>query len=152
MKKTLFCMCVCVIAVAAVAIAAEEAKPETPKAPAAPAMERPVAGEGMRGPMSRENVYKQMVARRLEIHKAEIAKIEAIVKIAEEENAPKTVEALKALIAEKDKEFQSQIQQTEQRRQDRGTRRPVPAASSPATEQQAQPEAPKPAAKPEKKK
>jgi hypothetical protein len=54
----------------------------------------------------------------MEMHRQEIAKIEAIVKIAEEEKAVKTVEALKALIAEKDKEVKDQVEQAERRRQE----------------------------------
>jgi hypothetical protein len=151
MKKRLLWMCVCVIAMGTIAIAAEEVKTVTPKGPVAPALERPAGSDGMRVPMSRENVYKQMLAHRMETHKAEIAKLEAIVKIAEEEKATKTVEALKALIAEKDKEFQNQIQKADQHRQG-GARRPTPGMNTTAAEPQAQPETPKPAAKPEKKK
>ncbi len=69
-------------------------------------------------PGSREDVMQQVAARRMELHRQEIAKLEAIIKIAEEENATKTVEALKALIAEKDKAMKEQLEQAEQRRQE----------------------------------
>ncbi len=161
-KSMLFWMCVSVIAMAAVAIAAEgteKAKAKTPPSPAdSSAQEIPTRAPGMpgqapRGTVNREDMYKEMMARRTEMHRAEIAKIEAIIKIAEGEKATKTVEALKALIAEKDKEFKDQTEQAALRRQSRSgpaSRRPGAEANGPAGGGQIQPDAAKPA-NPEKK-
>ena len=157
-KSMLFWMCASVIAMAAIAIAADEVKKtEAPKVPAAtsgpqrPARIPAATGDAARGTMNREGMYKEMMARRMEVHRAEMAKIEAIIKIAEEEKATKTVEALKALIAEKDKEVKDQIQQTELRRQERsGAAGQRPGATAPAGAVQVKPEEAKPAPQPVK--
>jgi len=148
LKGILLWTCVCLIAVTMVAFAAdsdeavasEETAVQRPQRPARPLPGRgPIAAPGQRGrgaaaaedgeqtqqrggavviPGGREDMVRQAMARRMEQHREEIAKLEAIVKIAEAEEATKTVEALKALIAEKDKEMKDQIEQAERRRQE----------------------------------
>ena len=140
-KKVLFWMCACMMAVAALAYAADSNEPASGEGAGvqAPARQaRPLPGRGPvaapaergRGPAAegvqrpavpttaegREDVLRQAMARRMEVHREEIAKLEAILKIAEEEKAEKTAAALKALIAEKDKEIRDQIDQAERRR------------------------------------
>ena len=131
-KNVLFLTCTALIAVAAIAIAAEEAEKTATPAQTQQRLQRPMPGRGpvaapgergrgMADPNApaagnREDILREAMARRMEVHRQEIAKIEAIVKIAEEEKATKTVEALKALIAEKDKEVKDQVEQAERRR------------------------------------
>jgi len=141
------CACLIVVTMAAFAAdsdeaaASEETAVQRPQRQARPLPGRgPIAAPGQRGrgaaaaaedgqqtqqrggaaviPGGREDMVRQAMARRMEQHREEIAKLEAIVKIAEAEEATKTVEALKALIAEKDKEMKDQIEQAERRRQE----------------------------------
>jgi len=154
-KSVLFWMCASVIAMAAIAIAADEVKTDKNETPRTPRIDPQTqqriqvpAGEAARGPANREVMYKEMLARRTEAHRAEMAKIEAIVKIAESEKATKTVEALKALIAEQDKEFNDQIQKAELRRVElSGAPGQRPGVTAPATAGQVRSEAEKQARK-----
>lgn len=164
-RNILLLSCICVAAIAALVFAQEEPRPRSApqrgagqmqqrQAPARGAVGAP--GERGRGPVAdpnlpaaREDVLREAMARRMQVHQQEIAKLEAIVKIAEAEDATKTVEALKALIAEKDKEAKEQVEQAERRRLEmqqrlqerlgeRATQRPAGAA--PAGAGQARPE------------
>lgn len=172
-RSLLLWTCVCVAVVAAFAIAADEPAPARPTterlqrpvpgraADAVPGGARgPIAAPGERGrgpageagqaqPVNREDALREAMNRRMQEHQQEIAKLQSILKIAETENAAKTVEALKALIAEKDKEVKDQVEQAERRRQemqqrleerlgDRAGQRPATAA--PAGAGQARPE------------
>lgn len=132
-KNVLFWACVCIIAVTTVAIAAEEAKQTTTgqqgvRAVQRPQLQRPMPGRGIASATAadpnapraanREDAFREAMNRRMESSRAEVAKLQAILKIAEEEKATKTVEALKALIAEKEKAAKDQIEQAERRRQE----------------------------------
>lgn len=125
MKAVLGISCVILMCVSVLAIAADDAakatttdeakttvdRPQRPGLQRGPALER--RGEGA---VNREEMYKEAMARRTEVHKKEISKLEAILKLAEKEKATETAAAIKALIAEKDKEFKDQADQAEQRR------------------------------------
>ena len=141
-RNILLLLCICLTAVAALVYAADDA--EETSAPAPQRMQRPAPGRGPaaaqdprgRGPIAepgqrgrgpagdpnvptgREDALRNAMAQRMQMHQQEIAKLDAIVKIAEGENAEKTVEALKALIAEKNKEVRDQVEQAERRRQE----------------------------------
>jgi hypothetical protein len=60
-----------------------------------------------------------MIARRNEQHRKEMAEFEAIKKIAEEEGAKRTVEALQKLIDKKNEEFIKSVEQMEKFRKNR---------------------------------
>lgn len=73
---------------------------------------------GINRPVDRSEMYQQMLERRFKIHKAEIDELEAIKKIAEEEGATRTVEAIEALIEKKSAEYKKSAAKFElQRRQ-----------------------------------
>jgi len=154
-KSVLFWMCASVIAMAAIAIAADEVKTEKTETPKTPRIDPQTqqriqvpVGEAARGPASREVMYKEILARRTEAHRAEMAKIEVIVKIAESEKATKTVEALKAMIAAKDKEFKDQIQDAVLRRvEPSGAAGQRPGVTAPASAGRVRPDGEKQAPK-----
>ncbi len=130
-KSVLFWMCACLIAVGAFAIAEQAEEPDSEDAavrtPARPA--RPVPGRSPAReqadrpprptvPADREDAMRAAMARRMEVHRQEIAKLQEILEIAKGEDAEKTVEALEALIAEKNQQVQQQVEQAERRRQE----------------------------------
>jgi len=136
MKTNVICglLCAALVGLCATTFAADEAKKdEKGKGKDAAAVERPgpqrgpaaeqgrgsigAPGERGRGPVeNRDEMYKEAMNRRMEVHKQEIAKLEAILKLAEKEKATETAAALKTLIAEKDKEVKDQMEQAEKRR------------------------------------
>ena len=109
---------------------------ETPPAPRVrePRIPRPVpnAAESQRGPAmgpaarsrndmtpeARREMYYRMMAQRGVSHQDLLRELEAIKKIAQEENATKTVAALDELIAKKDAEFQRQQTEVQRRREE----------------------------------
>ena len=120
MKKAAICMLMCVVA--ALAIAAEKKEVKTREAAGRPDRVRrpiPMQRRGDDAAEQRRRGYRQMLARRAEMHAAEIAELEAIKKIAEEEQATRTVEAIQALIDKKDAEFKERMATIEKQRRER---------------------------------
>ena len=73
--------------------------------------ERPsLAGRPVRGPVDMQQRYQQMLTQRAEIHKQAIDELEEIKKIAQEEGATRTVEALQKMIDNKNAEHKKSIQ------------------------------------------
>ena len=136
-KKALFLMCAIVLAVTTTTLIADNHNddgsepavrtPQRPQRPG-PAGRGPVAEPGQRGrgpadrapaqTVDREEMYEQLVNRRQQAHQAEIDKLEAILKIAKEEKAVETAEAIQRLIDEKNKAFDEQTEAVESRRRD----------------------------------
>lgn len=128
MKTKLICglLCAALLGICATTFAADDTqKGETKGKGKNAAVERPGQGRGPigepgqrgRGPAeNRDEMYKEAMNRRMEGHQKEIAKLEAILKIAEDEGAAKTAAALKDLIAEKNKDVKDQMEQAEKRR------------------------------------
>lgn len=88
-----------------------EEQPEGAQAPARPGMRR--------GPISPDQpgeAYNRVVAQRSQEHVERIKELEEIKKIAQEENATKTVAAIDALIAKKQAEYQKAQAEEAQRR------------------------------------
>jgi len=125
-KRTVFIL-VCVIGALAMA-AKEETKSEDVQK-RAPQIRRgaqdriqrpnPIRGRGSFDPQDRRRGYQQMLARRAEMNAAAIAELDAIKKIAEEEGATRTVEAIQALIDKKNAEFKKQMTTMEKQRRER---------------------------------
>lgn len=67
----------------------------------------------------RELMYQDAVARRMAEHKAQITELEEIKKIAQEENASRTIEAIQKLIDKKDSQFKQSLEQFERQRRAR---------------------------------
>jgi len=70
-----------------------------------------LAGRPGRGSVNPQERYQQMLSRRAEIHKQAIDEIEEIKKIAQEEGATRTVEALQKMIDEKNAEYKKGIEE-----------------------------------------
>ena len=73
-------------------------------------------------PANRQQMYQEMRTKRMASHKQALEELEAIKKIAEEENAPRTAEAIGKLINKKDAEFKQKIEQFERQRRERSKR------------------------------
>ncbi len=83
----------------------------------------PRVSPSRRGPsMDRQQAYQEMLAKRVDSHKQALAELEGIKKIAEEENATRTVEALQKMIDKKDAEFKQKMEQFERQRRERSKR------------------------------
>ncbi|HOL32279.1 MAG TPA: hypothetical protein PK052_09890 [Anaerohalosphaeraceae bacterium] len=67
----------------------------------------------------RELMYQDATARRMAEHRAQIAELEEIKKVAQEENASRTVEAIQKLIEKKDSQFKQSLEQFERQRRAR---------------------------------
>jgi hypothetical protein len=134
-KKALFLMCAVLLAVTTTALMADNEKEagseptvRTPQRPQRPQQEGrgPVAapGERGRGPADGSQAprqadprdrFQQMMEQRQQAHQAEVGKLQAILKIAQEEKATKTAAAIQRLIDEKDKQFNEQVEQVQSR-------------------------------------
>ena len=68
-------------------------------------------GRTERGSIDPQDRFQQMLSRRAEIHKKEIDELVEIKKIAEEENATRTAEAIQKVIDKKDAEYKKEIEQ-----------------------------------------
>ncbi|MHC4782812.1 MAG: hypothetical protein ACYTE0_07130 [Planctomycetota bacterium] len=80
----------------------------------------PRVSPGRRGdPRSRQQAYQEMLEKRGAAHKKAIAELEAIKKIAEDEDAKRTVEALQKMIDKKSAEFKQRMEQFESQRRER---------------------------------
>ncbi|MEN8126518.1 MAG: hypothetical protein ABFR90_01805 [Planctomycetota bacterium] len=129
MKKIIPLLIIAVLVVG-LTFAAEEGEKQTKgikKEGAAPAQKYPDARRGRpsslegrrRSPAGRQEMYRQMLSRREEVHKQAIAELEAIKKIAEEEGATRTVEAIQALIDKKDNEYKEKKEKFESQQRER---------------------------------
>ena len=122
-------LAVCLISAWVTAEVASEKKTERKgkKADVSVSEERPERGpRGARphrvAPADRQQAYKQMRAKRVDTHKKSLAELEAIKKIAEQEGATRTAEAIGNLIDKKDSAFKKRTEQFEQQRQERRKR------------------------------
>ena len=129
MKKTTICILMCVIAACVFAADSQkEAKTRAAQKPsirnksqsqAETARPAPTQRGGAADPQQRRQGYQQMLARRAEVQAAAIAELVAIKKIAQEENAERTVEAIQALIDKKNTEYQERVKKQEAQRRER---------------------------------
>ncbi len=102
--------------------AAREKKPPTPTA--ADARRERLTSRGGRGqsPTARDQMYREMLAKQGEKHREALKELEDIKKIAEEEGATKTAEAIQALIDKKDADYKQNIEKAEKARAERAER------------------------------
>lgn len=109
--KNLTWICVLACLAAGLALAAEEGRNNT--VPARGESSQGVTGVSVpRTPnrtATRDQVYQQRLSRQAELHQAEVSKLTAIKKIAEEENAARTVEAIQKLIDQKNAEYKESL-------------------------------------------
>ena len=95
---------------------------KTPQAEKASPRERRADPAAARGrTVNREQMYQERVARQSEMHRASLAEMEDIKKIAEEEGATRTVEAIQQLMDKKNAEFKKGIERAERARRERAT-------------------------------
>lgn len=85
-------------------------------------MRRSTAAARERMTGGREQMYQQRLAQQADAHAAEIKELMDIKKIAEEENATKTAEAIQALIDKKNNAYKQQVEQVERARRERAER------------------------------
>jgi hypothetical protein len=85
-------------------------------------MRRSTAAARERMTAGRERLYQQRLAQQADAHAAEIKELLDIKKLAEEENATKTAEAIQALIDKKNNEYKQQVEQVERARRERAER------------------------------
>lgn len=90
------------------------------------------------GAVDIEQMYRERLAKLTEEHKASLKELEDIKKLAEEEGATKTAEALQKLIAKKDAEFGEKMKKAERMRKEN-------AAQMQEKMKKAESDAPKPA-------
>ncbi|MDH4203151.1 MAG: hypothetical protein OEV87_09680 [Phycisphaerae bacterium] len=69
-----------------------------------------LAGRPGRGSVNRQERYQQMLSQRAEIHKQAIDELEEIKKIAQEEGATRTVEAIQKMIDKKNTAYKEGIE------------------------------------------
>ena len=69
--------------------------------------------------VDRQQMYQERAARQSEMHRASLKELEDIKKIAEEEGATRTVEAIQQLMDKKNAEFKKGIEQAERTRRER---------------------------------
>lgn len=127
MKKTIgFVLAVCLISTLVMAEASsdKEAGQKAKKADAPAVRQRqeggPQLSPGRRSdPTNRQQAYQEMLERRGAQHKEAVAELEAIKKIAEEEGATRTVEALQKMIDKKNDAFKQSMERFESQRRER---------------------------------
>lgn len=126
-KKTIgFVLAVCLISALVMAEAAndKEAVQKSKGADVSASGQRqeggPRVSPSRRGdPRNRQQAYQEMLEKRGAAHKKAVAELEAIKKIAEEEDATRTVEALQKMIDKKNAEFKQRMEQFESQRRER---------------------------------
>ena len=123
-KKTIgFMLAVCLISAVVLAQASGDKKADPKKADTSVSRQRPEGAQvspRRRGdPRNRQQAYQEMLEKRGAIHKEAVAELEAIKKIAEEEGAKRTVEALQMMIDKKNAEFKQRMEQFETQRRER---------------------------------
>ncbi|OQY07579.1 MAG: hypothetical protein B6I25_01580 [Planctomycetales bacterium 4572_13] len=80
----------------------------------------PGTAPGRRGtPENRRQAYQERLAKQTAGHKDALAELEAIKKIAEEEKASRTAEAIQKMIDRKDAEFKQKMERGERQRRER---------------------------------
>lgn len=89
----------------------------------------------------REQMRTQAIARQTEAHRAQIQELLDIKKIAEEENATRTAEAIQKLIDKKNAEYQKNIEQVERLRRERAARLQRRSEQAETEKQNVQPDA-----------
>lgn len=106
--KVLTGLCLILFVMTGFAAAASErsAGPAGIRQPA-PQSARPTATPRAQG--NREQMYQEMLAKRTEEHQAAVKELEDIKKLAEEEGATKTAEALQKMIDKKNDEFKQNM-------------------------------------------
>ena len=124
-KKTIGLMlAVCLISAVVLAEASGDKKadpkgPDTSVSRQRPEGAPPVSPRRRGDPRNRQQAYQEMLEKRGAIHKEAVAELEAIKKIAEEEGAKRTVEALQMMIDKKNAEFKQRMEQFETQRRER---------------------------------
>ena len=124
-KKTIgFMLAVCLISAVVMAQASGDKKTDPKGADTSVSRQRPEGAPQVspsrRGyPRNRQQAYQEMLEKRGAIHKEAVAELEAIKKIAEEEGAKRTVEALQMMIDKKNAEFKQRMEQFETQRRER---------------------------------
>ncbi|MHC5122750.1 MAG: hypothetical protein ACYSOR_00940 [Planctomycetota bacterium] len=124
-KKTIgFMLAVCLISAVVMAQASGDKKADPKGADASVSRQRPegappVSPRRRGDPRNRQQAYQEMLEKRGAIHKEAVAELEAIKKIAEEEGAKRTVEALQMMIDKKNAEFKQRMEQFETQRRER---------------------------------
>jgi hypothetical protein len=106
------------------------------------ARQRPqrTAPAGRMDAAGREQMLKQRMVQQAEAHRAKIQELLDIKKIAEEENATKTADAIQKLIDKKNAEYQKNVDQVEQIRQERAARLQRRGEQAETQKQDAQPD------------
>jgi hypothetical protein len=128
MKKVLVGAMVVVLALAAVVWAAEDepkqaaegqkaTRPARPNMPMRDGMRG--AGPNMQGGGNMQQGFEAMMKQRQADHDKSVGELEEIKKIAESENATKTVEALQKMIDKKNEVFKKSIEEIQKRQKDR---------------------------------
>lgn len=129
MKKSIgLVLAVCLISTLLMAESSKEKQPqnESKKADTAASQRDPRMSSRRGNPADRQQMFQEMMSKRIEEHKKAISELEEIKKIAEEEDAPRTVEALQKMIDKKNAEFNQRMEQFEQQRRGRPARAPRP--------------------------
>lgn len=119
MKKLLVCIVMVFLAANFVLAADDDKAGKTPKQRGAAGVRERVPSAAGRNRMNREQRYKQMLAKRAEVHQKQIAELDAIKKIAEEEGAKRTAEAIQKLIDKKKADYKKTAVQMEKDRRKR---------------------------------
>ena len=124
-KKTIgFMLAVCLISALVMAEASGDKKADPKGADASVSRQRPegapqVSPSRRGDPRNRQQAYQEMLEKRGAIHKEAVAELEVIKKIAEDEGAKRTVEALQKMIDKKNAEFKQRMEQFETQRRER---------------------------------
>jgi hypothetical protein len=79
-------------------------------------IDRRPAGQGVQ---NREEMYKEMLASRANVHAEAIKELTDLKALAEEEKATKTAAAIQAMIDKKNADYQKSVEQFEKQRQER---------------------------------
>ncbi|MBL7215595.1 MAG: hypothetical protein ISS71_07945 [Phycisphaerae bacterium] len=110
------------IAVAGFVFAEAQQEEKSQDAAVRERMQQGTSAARERGMAGREQMYRERMAKQAEAHRAEMQELIDIKKIAEEENAAKTAEAIQALIDKKNAEYQKGVEQVERARREQAER------------------------------
>lgn len=150
---------VCLLSVMVIAKDAKEEPAQQKREGVSARQERPTGGPAARGmqgrrggaPRDRQQMYQQRLAQQATVHKQALAELEAIKKIAEEEDATRTVAALQKMIDKKDAEFKAKMEKFEKQRRERSKQATQRTGERPTRKAKAPAEPPKPEAAKEEK-
>jgi len=81
-----------------------------------------ISPDRQRTSMDRRQAYQERLAKQMAGHRQALAELEAIKKIAEDEGATRTVEAIQRMIDKKDAKFKQKMEQFEHQRHERSKR------------------------------